>query len=136
MTNAVERPDLMQAITSKMRYHTQRQKVLASNIANIDTPNFQAKDVKKPSFLDAVARETQSLQLTTTSHKHIGGGQRFDNPYRVESLRNPYEIAPNGNNVVLEEQMANLSDNTTQYEISSSLYKKYTMMMRSVLGQR
>lgn len=136
MTSVEQKPDLMASLSGKMRYHTQRQKVLASNIANIDTPGYKAKDVSQPSFIDAVARETQSMHLATTSPKHFTGSQGIGGPYRVIAQRDPYEISPNGNDVVLEDQMAKLSDNNTQYEISSSLYKKFTQMYRSALGQR
>ena len=135
MEPAEKAPNLMQALQNSMRYGTERQKVLARNIANIDTPGYRAKDLEKVNFATMAEGEAQRLSLMTTSPQHIQT-KSGTGVFRTSEVRKPFEIAPNGNDVVLEDQMAKVSDNAANYEISSALYKKFTMMYRQALGQR
>ena len=58
-------------MTTKMDWLAQRQRVLAQNIANADTPGYVPKDLKKIDYKQQFRRETFRLQLATTSPKHI-----------------------------------------------------------------
>jgi len=64
---------LFQALKSKMLWHQTRQGVLAENIANSDTPGYQAKEVKTYSFADHIGRQTFGLATETTKAGHIRG---------------------------------------------------------------
>jgi flagellar basal-body rod protein FlgB len=131
-------PDLMQMLTGQMRYSAERQKVLAQNISNIDTPGYKAKDVKQPDFAKLVEGESTGggLAMRTTSPKHFGGNLGGSGVFRIEEAHSGSETSPNGNSVSLEDQMAKVSDTGAQYEISSSLYKKFTQLYRTALGSK
>ena len=65
---------LFSMITRQMDWLTTRQKVLAQNVANADTPNYQAKDIAPLDF-GAMARAAgNKLNLNTTSGGHIRSG--------------------------------------------------------------
>ena len=53
--------------------------------------------------------------------------------FKVEGEKRPYETKPDKNGVVLEEQMVKLSDTQIAYQTTTSLYKKYSDMIRMVL---
>jgi flagellar basal-body rod protein FlgB len=123
---------LIQAMRAKLTYTSARAGVLAQNIANADTPNYRARDVKQPDFKSVVAAQ-HGLQMTATSPKHImpkvGGGSY--NAYERDST---YELSPTGNNVVVEEEMQRVAQNQGEYQRTLNLYRKTLMMFKTVLG--
>ena len=127
---------LMQMLTTQMRYTTQRQGVLAQNIANADTPGYQARDLKAPDFSQELAKHTgpAPVALARTSGKHFSGN--VPSPFRLHTDPAPGEISPTGNSVSLEDQMAKISEIGTEYQVASSLMKKFTGMYRAALGNR
>lgn len=126
---------LMKAITAKMSYLNQRQGVLAQNIANADTPGYQARDLKEVDFSGVLKDVTRSSQVKpeTTSANHIGGGGQIA-PSEASVSKPDYEIAPAGNAVILEEQMLKMSRNMMDYNLMTTLYQKNVSMMRTALG--
>lgn len=126
---------LMTMLNTSMRYDTQRQKVLAENISNLDTPGYRAQDLKKLDFKH-MAAEAHRLEMRATSPKHLSGTLGGSSDYASEEDRKNFEITPTGNSVVLEEQMGKVSDTGASYQISNSLYKKYTAMYRASLGNK
>lgn len=129
-------PVLHQMLATSLRYNMQRQKVLASNISNIDTPRYQANDVKKPDFAKMVESGSSQLQLAATEGTHLDGTLGVGQNFRSEKVRKPFEITPVGNSVVLEEQMAKVSDTTASYEFSSTMLKKFTGLYKTALDNR
>jgi len=126
---------LMQMLQTQMRYMGQRQGVLAQNIANADTPHYKARDLKPLDFNQMATAEAGRLQMRVTSEKHLTGTLGGVNEYATAKDNNTFEINPNGNNVVLEEQMAKVSDTGAHFQTASSLIRKYTTMHRTALGQ-
>ncbi|WP_448583406.1 flagellar basal body rod protein FlgB [Thermocrinis sp.] len=88
-----------------LNYTWKRHKVILSNIANADTPNYKAKDL--------IVEEDSRGKLKTTREKHISpeGEER----YRVIELQRRL-VGNDFNNVSLEEEMAKLSQNRIAYE--------------------
>jgi len=134
---------LMHAIVRKMDWLTQKQQVLSDNIANADTPGFKAHTLEKPDFralLKTLGGESGGgsvmLQPRTTNPKHIGtpdaAGQQRVKEVKEESS----DTAPNGNNVVLEEQMMDLTNTQMEYGMLVNLYKKHINILRTTLGRQ
>lgn len=122
-------------LKSHMKYMTARQQVLAQNIANIDTPGYKAKDVKRPDFAKMASSSLGKLEMRATNANHMSGtlgksGGRFP----ATEARDTFETSPTQNNVVLEDQMAKISDTGAQYQISSSLMRKMTQLYRKAAG--
>src|SRR3546814_18597394 len=69
----LDRVDLLKAITRRMEWLGERQRVLSENIANADTPGYQAKDLKQVSFSDLVKGSQPGLTARVTQPDHIGG---------------------------------------------------------------
>jgi flagellar basal-body rod protein FlgB len=94
----------------------QRQQVLASNIANADTPGFQARDFDFASVLRQATGQgaPQRAGAALTDPRHLpavagAGGPRLE--YRL-----PEQRSLDGNTVDLDSERANFADNSVRYE--------------------
>lgn len=131
---------LMRGIGAKMNYLTQRQTLIASNIANADTPDYQPKDLKKADFSDVLGKAlkkrnaVQSVSLSTTSGGHINPSGTAPNP-KARDARDVYEVAPAGNAVIMEEQMMNASQTMMDYTMMTNLLQKNVGMIKTAIGR-
>ena len=131
---------LMQAMTQKMSWLEERQKVLAQNIANADTPHYQPQDLTPLNFKDLLETSTSKLSLgaqglATTDPKHISSGNTSETSVKtdVKKQKKPYEVAPAGNAVVLEEQLLKMNQNFTDHSFITNLYQKNIEMLKQSL---
>ncbi|SDG26894.1 flagellar basal-body rod protein FlgB [Thalassobaculum litoreum DSM 18839] len=126
---------LFRMARQQMDWLGDRQTVLAQNIANADTPNYRAKDLKALSF-ERELRDIKQVRMQATSGTHLQGTvQKPD--FRVEELRarDVYETNPNDNGIVLEEQMMKVSDTQMKYQLASNVYQKNMTMLRTAIGR-
>lgn len=121
---------LLDLAEQRMAWADQRQKVLATNIANVNTPHWQAHDLVPFAAIMAKAHGT-ALARTQAGHLGSAGGTAPD-PVVAEK---PAERAPDGNAVVLDEQLTKVADTETTQELVTNLYKKYLGMFRTALGR-
>jgi flagellar basal-body rod protein FlgB len=120
---------LMQALKMRMHYSQSRQKVLAENVSNADSPGFRPTDLKPPSVDPGRA----GVVLAQTSVGHMGlSGQRggFDG---TKAPR--FEVTPNGNAVNLEDEMLKVAQNQSDYQLAASLYSKGLGLMKIAIGK-
>lgn len=126
---------LFQALKSKMQWHQTRQGVLAENVANADTPGFAGKDLKAYSFQEALAARTVGLQTSRTSTAHLVGSMMRESGGVERDEATGFEITPDGNTVVLEEQMMKVTENQMDYQTVASLYQKGLGLIRTALSR-
>jgi flagellar basal-body rod protein FlgB len=103
-------------------------KLIASNVANVDTPGYKAKELK---FDDMLKNQMGSLQLKMTHPKHM-----TDAPSVVpngEIVENPNPGRPDGNNVNIDEEMLKLTKNNIQYNVAVQLLSKRTRYIKDAL---
>ena len=95
-----------------------RQQLIASNIANADTPNFKAKDVDfRAALQGALQAATSTVPLATTQSGHIQGG----GAPTLEGLtgyRAELQSAADGNTVNMDVERAAFAENALHYEAS------------------
>jgi len=93
-----------------------RQQVLAGNIANADTPNYQARDFDFSQTLkEAVAgRESSSLKMATTDSQHLSAGTQ-SGPVRL-LYSTPSQSSVDGNTVDMDVERSKFSENAIRYE--------------------
>ena len=96
-----------------------RQELLASNIANADTPNYKARDVNFASALkNALAGTSTELPAVQTSPAHLegnAGGSILGTPVMY---RQPVQPSADGNTVDMDVERAQFADNALRYEAS------------------
>lgn len=125
---------VFQALKSKMQWHQVRQGVLAENVANADTPRYRAKEVESYSFEDHIGRQEFGLQTTRTDTGHMTGMISAVSQGKLVE-KDMFEITPNGNNVVLEEQMMKVTENQMDFQAASTLYSKGLGLIRTALSK-
>jgi flagellar basal-body rod protein FlgB len=126
---------LFSLISGRMSWLSARQSVLAENVANGDTPNFVARDLKPLDFQNLLAgKGVGSTQLSTTNARHFeiraGGGS---GPFEEEDALGEGGT-PTGNVVSVEQELIKLSDTQIQYQTATNLYTKAVNMFRTALG--
>jgi len=110
-----------------------RSEVLASNIANADTPNYQARDFDFAAALRKAMNGVQGVRLAQTSERHLSGtGQRqavvADLQYRV-----PVQPSIDGNTVELDTELAQFSENAMRYQATLTFLNERIHSMRTAL---
>ena len=130
-------------LRTKMHWHQERQRILAENVANADTPGFHARDLEPLDF-DRVLRAVQrgpgaGVRLAATEPGHFAAGAgaaALDGPPRVERVEGERaEETPTGNAVVLEEEMMKVSRTAAEYELTANLYERHLGMLRLAIGR-
>jgi len=103
--------DTFRMLEQSLNTSALRQRTIANNIANVDTPNYKAKEVV---FKDELKRAT-AMVAKKTHERHIDfssssgdGGNRLVTK-RTTTMRN------NGNNVDIDREMALLAENQIFY---------------------
>jgi flagellar basal-body rod protein FlgB len=96
--------------------HGQRLGVLATNIANADTPGYKARDIDFSAVLSQTQGETQlPLQVTHAEHMNFSAGEL---PPGELQYRNPYQASLDGNTVEMPVEQAAFSENNVRYQAS------------------
>lgn len=127
---------LFRMANMRMDWLKQRQKVLAENVANADTPGYRAKDLRELNFkrmaIDAVEKAPGP---TVTNPGHVAGGLPDIGPYREITERRTFETSIDGNPVVLEEQMEQMARTRSSYTLTLTLLRKNLQMLNTALGR-
>ncbi len=127
---------VLSALRTKMQWHQERQRVLADNVSNSDTPNFRPRELVEPKFdkNGASPAAMGSMALMRTSASHIappGGGDTF-----AQHGRAGFHTRPAGNSVNLEDQMLKVSANQMDYAAATSLYIRSLGLLKTAIGKR
>jgi flagellar basal-body rod protein FlgB len=127
----ISRIPLFAAMSKRMAWLSQRQTVLADNVANANTPGYAAKDLKDPDFRRLVPKPG-AIQLAATQPNHIVQAPRA--AAGTEVVTAPTDESIDGNGVSLEEQMMKVSTNASDFALVSSLYKDQIGLIKTALG--
>lgn len=122
--------NLSDALTQRMNFLTQRQGIVAGNIANANTPKYLARDL-----IDSGDKGQEgSFSLAMTRAQHMNGiGQPKLQGTVTEDTR---FIQHNGNSVRLDEEMLKMTDIQLNYRMMTEIYTKQVGMQKMALGQR
>lgn len=128
---------VLAALTRRMTWLSARQKTIAQNIANADTPGYRPYDLKVPTFRSLLPGRNGEprLALVTSASGHLQGRSQ-DSQIKAEKTRQPADVEASGNAVVLEEQVAKLADTQLEYAAAANLYRKHVGLLQSALGRR
>jgi len=132
---------MLEQMTGRLDVHakalvlrSQRQQVIASNIANADTPGYVARDFDFAQALKSATGSTSGgLSATSTRHMGPGGGAagspRLD--YAVQT-----QPSQDGNSVDLDRERASFVDNSIRYESTLRFINGHVKtMLSAITGQ-
>lgn len=124
---------LFSALSDKMRWHQQRQSLLAQNVANAETPGYRGQDLRP----FTVERAEGQLAMTAPSGAApghialapIGGATGFAVGH------SGFAVTPGGNSVTLEDEMMKVTGNQMDYQAVTTLYTRSMRLLKTALGR-
>jgi flagellar basal-body rod protein FlgB len=127
--------DLMQ---SAMDYRAARQDMIASNIANADTPNYHPRDIR---FEEALAQKSAqlfadkstTLEMAQTSSAHMSGLSETGDTKATTFFRDGHMARNDGNSVDLDVESSEMAKNATMFNALTAALKKDSAIFKSVI---
>lgn len=101
-----------------MLLHSKRAELIANNLANADTPNFQARDIDFQQVLRQAQEGNDGAQLKTTQPGHIANGTPVGDLNADILYRVPMQPSIDGNTVDTQLEKSHFMQNAVQYEAS------------------
>ena len=131
-------PPLLRGIGQALSHLSQRQQVIAQNIANSDTPGYKARELEAPSFAYMVENAGNARIARPSVHlsgamKALGATQQV--AAGIIPDKDVTETKPDGNNVTLEEQVMKLGAIQAEFAALTNLYRKQMQFMKTATGR-
>jgi flagellar basal-body rod protein FlgB len=113
---------------------SRREEVLSQNVANANTPKYQAKDLAPLTFKNLMASPDPAMRAVMTHPMHLSPEVE---QARFETVveKQPEESKPDGNTVLLEEQMQKIGEVKGKYDLAVNLYMKNINMLKMAIGK-
>jgi|SRR5690349_7956740 flagellar basal-body rod protein FlgB len=128
---------ILSMLRTRLDWAQARQRVLAENVANSDTPHFRAHDLAPLKLDEPAAGAPQmvaSLSLTRTDSGHLQGVGLSESPFPNGNART-FEVRPTGNAVNLEEEMMKVASNQMDFQAATALYTRSLNLIKTALGK-
>ncbi len=123
---------LTSLLKAKMGYLAQRQRVLAENVSNANTPGYKARDVVPFSFAQALQETSAGMRVTNPRHivpASMAGGVAVRKAAGSETVLS-------GTSVDVEHQLMEVSKTSLEYQEILGMMKKFGGFWRTVLGSK
>ena len=122
-------------LRSRLGYLSERQRVIAENVANADTPGYAPRDLKPFSFqaqvqAASVPSAAQGMAVTQPGHIQPPGVKRGVAGNVKVTKTQDSETTLDGNSVVLEEEMMKLTEARMDYDAAVGFYQKSLDMLK------
>lgn len=121
-------------LRTRMNWHQERQRLLAENVANADTPGYRPHDLAPLDFGRQVQQAGGQLQLALTSPSHLATSSGTGGFAKARDGK--FEIRPSGNAVNLEDEMMKVAANQMDHQAAISLYSRSMGLIRTAIGKR
>ena len=119
-----------------LQYRTQRAEILAGNIANVDTPNFKAKDLDFETLLSQELGQEKArltLQASNPHHLTLPGNPHLNAATVNKAVKQP---SADGNTVDLATEQSAFMRNRMEFETSFTfLSMNFNALERAIVGQ-
>lgn len=121
-----------------MDYRAARQDMIASNIANADTPNYRPRDIRFEEALvqkscELFANQNETLKMAQTTGAHFSSGGGFDSTKATTFFRDGHMARNDGNSVDLDVESSELAKNSMMFNALTAAIKKDSMLFKSVI---
>lgn len=116
------------SLRDAMNFETARQRVTAHNIANVNTPGFQSRQVFRRVLAQKMG-EIGALDEHLARTFGVQGGQDFE----IATSDDP-PVREDGNNVNFESQLTDLADEELRYRALTNFTARYFRGLKSVIA--
>ena len=131
---------LFQMLRGRLSYLSERQKVIAENVANANTPGYAPHDLKPFSFQAQMQAQAQGgasggggsfMAVTNPAHMLPPHARKADAPRPITTKDS--ETTLDGNSVVLEEEMLKMGQARMDYDAAIGFYQKSLNLIRTAI---
>ena len=128
---------LFQMAQRQIDYLAKRQSVLSENVANANSPGYQVKDLTPVSFKDLMSAPKETVHLAVTNPMHISPEMASASSAQFQEVKvqRPEESKPDGNQVLIEDQMQKIGQIKGDYELAVNLMMKHMNMLKTALDK-
>jgi flagellar basal-body rod protein FlgB len=121
-----------------LNYRAQRQDMIASNIANADTPFYRPQDISFEEMLaekkeKMFSQETPTLEMATTNGSHLQAQHAQSSGSVKLFFRDGHMARNDGNSVDLDVETTEMSKNSVMFNALVASVKKSSNIFRSVI---
>lgn len=118
---------VMHILEKKLDVCTLRQRVIANNVANVDTPGFKASHVELENTLRQALNHQDTLSLRKTDPRHIEPYLSTKAVHATMTIDKTTSLRNDGNNVDIDREMTDLAKNEIDYQtVAQLLSHKYS----------
>jgi len=118
----------IEMLSAVLDFRSERHKVIASNIANIDTPNYRPKDIVFKEELEAIVSNKDRITMTGSRGRRIS-------EQLGPSGRADFEVIDSGERVSLDSEMAKLTENNLMHNLAVELLARKFRSLNTVLRE-
>jgi flagellar basal-body rod protein FlgB len=137
---------LFSMLRTKMQWHQERQRLLAENVSNADTPKFRPRDLAPLRFdsrmtaasgagASGMGAPAGAVVLARTDPGHLGASAGSAVPFQPDR-KGTFEVRPAGNAVTLEDEMLKVAANQMDYQAATTLYGRSLGLLKTAIGKR
>jgi flagellar basal-body rod protein FlgB len=123
---------ILNALKGRMQWHQARQKLLAENVANADTPKFKPNDLVPFSATLGGGAQTGLVRTQPMHLANVDDGTGGLPGKKGEK----FETVPSGNAVNLEDEMTKVAENQMEFQTAITLYQRSLGYLRTAVGRR
>jgi len=116
-------------------FQSQRNLLISSNISNLDTPGYSAKDIDFKSQLVNAMGRGGDLAMKVTQPGHLGPGASALQAMQPQTFFEKDESRSDGNNVNIDKEMAKLAENQISYNATVQLLSKRSSTIRAAINE-
>jgi flagellar basal-body rod protein FlgB len=121
-----------------LNYRAAREKMIASNIANADTPYYRPRDIRFGEYLAQKKAEIMNddrgqLQMAQTSENHLDAPKPTNSSKPITFFRDGHMARNDGNSVDLDVETTEMSKNSIMFNALINAIKKDSAIFKSVI---
>ena len=116
----------IEMLSNVLDFRSERHKVIASNIANIDTLDYKSKDIVFKEELKAIMDNGEGVKMTTTRENHLS-------ELSIPENNADYEVVDSGEKVDIDSEMAKLAENNLMYNLTVEFLSRKFRGLNTVL---
>ena len=121
-------------LSRRMDWLGDRQRVLAQNIANANTPEYLPHDLRPLDFGAQLRGASARVELAATDAAHQAG-RRSRPAHGEKPIRDEDVLTLSGNAVELETEMQKVAETAMDYQLMTNLYRKHLDLLKTAIGR-
>jgi len=118
----------IEILSEVLDFRSERHKVITSNIANMDTPNYRPKDIVFKEELESIINNKDRIKMTGSRGRSLS---EQSNP----AGRADFEVIDSGESVNLDSEMAKLTENNLMHNLTVELLVRKFRVLNTVLRE-